>query len=383
MLFTAKRKKMHSVLCTIDFTKAFECIPYIHILSALSTAGINGKQLEWFSSYLHGRTQRTIYFNALSPPIPVSSGVPQGSVLGPLLFNIFINNLFHLLPVDSFVAYADDVTLISSGETNSAANATLQSTLNMVNMWATTHGMSISIAKCFSMHIAPSTNMPRFCHLTIGNTVLPVVSSLRILGVTFTDSLTWSTQHAEVRRKIASMAGTLHRFGNTLNIDCRKKIANAFILPHLRYCLPIWGNTSSGFYTKMDTVLLRTARIILHDRKAEFNEKTFAITNINSFTYFLNIKNVCHIFNILSDETTETTEYYIGTHLANDGATHNTRGTVSRKFMPIRCKRSTDEHCFQIAATRIWNSLPREITILTNFNSFISNIQKFFLNKPK
>jgi Reverse transcriptase (RNA-dependent DNA polymerase) len=378
LLFSARRAMQYASIATIDYTKAFDCINFNHLLQSLSASGFSNKPICWLSSYLHGRTQRTKYYNALSPALSITTGVPQGSVLGPVLFNIFINSLLKTLPIENTVAYADDITLVVYGSSSTAVCQAMQALLRIVSDWSTEHGLTISVAKCFVMHISPKKKDAKFscAPLFLDNVALPVVSSLRILGVTFSNDLSWRAHHDAVRKKVASMTGVIHRFGHVLNIDCRKKIVHAFVLPHMRYCLPIWGNTQAGLRTKMDNMLERTTRIITNDRSAQINYSTYQLTGIRSFKFLLYLSNVSRMFNIVHDRS-NCLLFNLNTNSANENSIYVTRNSANRKIVPIKLNRTADEHCFQVAAIRDWNSLPHEITSLTNFNIFKSKATAF------
>ena len=190
----------------------------------------------WFRSYLTGRKQRTKYCNALSSALPITSGVPEGSVLGPVLFNVYINSLLISLPRDCNIAYADNVTLVASDDSLTSASSALQSMLQMVYDWSLQCGLVVSPSKCYAIYISSNVR-PGVIDLklsfSLGSTSLPTVTSLRILGVIFTDNLNWSAQYDVIRKKIVSMSSVIKHFGHVLNIDCRKKMVHAFVLPHI------------------------------------------------------------------------------------------------------------------------------------------------------
>ena len=105
----------------------------------------------------------------------------------------------------------------------------------------------------------------------IGTTLLPSVTGLRIVGITFTPDLYWDAQCDIVFKNAACMTGTIQRFVNTLNVDCQKMIFHVFVLPRVRYCLPVWDNMSTGIQSSLDRVLLRAIRVITNNHSADFN----------------------------------------------------------------------------------------------------------------
>jgi len=292
LLLSARQNNQYAALVTIDFSKVFDCLNFDLLLESLSRSGFNGTSLTWFSSYIHGRSQRTKYFNAYSSSLPLTSGSPQGSCLAPILFNIYINSLLRLLPDDNHAAY---VTLVAVGSTHAASCSAMQTLLTLVHDWSTEYGLTISPTKCHAMCISPKAKYDistQAVLLYIGSALLPIVTSMRILGVIFTNDLSWHVHCSATRKKISSLTGVIQRFGSILNADCRKKLIHAFVTPHLRYCLPVWGSTLLGTKTAMNTVLLRAARIMLNNRHIELDNSTYAATGLCNFNTFLSFCNV-------------------------------------------------------------------------------------------
>ena len=181
-------------------------------------------------------------------------------MIGPVLYNIFANFLLRALPTDCSVAYADDVTLLAHDSSYADACSTIQDLLSIISNWSTDRGRTLSPHKCFTMHVSlkckgDTTVTPP---LYLNGTLLPVVTTMRILRVIIANDLCWEARNNMVRKKMATMIRTLHGFGHTLNTDYRRKIARTFILPHLRYCRPVWGNTSAGVQSQLGHLLLST-----------------------------------------------------------------------------------------------------------------------------
>ena len=126
----------------------------------------------------------------------------------------------------------------------------------------------------------------------------------------FSNNLSWATQYDVARKKIISMSGFIHHFIHVLNMDCQKKIVQAFVQPQVRYCLPVWDNSQTRQQTKIDASLLRTVRIVLQNTHTEFSRDTYALPGILSFKSVLFLSNVCCIFNFVHSDATP---YYVNT----------------------------------------------------------------------
>jgi ribonuclease P/MRP protein subunit RPP40 len=291
---------------------------------------------------LNNRTQCVKYNNVVSDPLPLSTGVPQGSVFGPLLFNIYVNDLLTSLPEGTCMAYADDVTLIASGSTVADARLQLQSLLDLTATWAKHNLLSFSYSKCNVMLIPASfrsTTSQPLNDLTLNGRLLASVDQVTILGVDITSDLSWSQQAKKVCGKLSGRLAVLRRLGGCLNTNTRRQIFNGFVKPHLSYCLPVWGNTSVASQRLFDKVLTRSVRFILNKHDAVLNDSTFDCTGLCNFKYHVLLSNVTVVFNCLHYEPLDTFSAF--TMLSNTQS---------------RCSRATLS-----GAAANWNSLPNNV----------------------
>jgi hypothetical protein len=136
-------------------------------------------------------------------------------------------------------------------------------------------------------------------------------------------------------------------------------------------CLPVWGNAQVGVSTKMNTVLLRTARIMLNDRHIKLDNSTYMATGISSFNMFLFLCNVCCIFKLIHDNNLH---FYTNSILSSDNSTYSTRNATCHKIMLIKHKRTSDKYCFQVNGVKDWNTLPFSITSIRDFKKFKSAV---------
>jgi hypothetical protein len=198
----------HIHAISLDWEKAFDRIPHSRLLLKLRGAGFNGSLLQWFKCYLYQRKQRVIFGGQFSDEFDVPSGVIHGSVLGPLIFNLFISDLSNAVSSD-LVLYADDSTLyrhISSFPDEIA----LQEDLNNIVVWSLNNGMSLNVKKCKFMDITLSS-LRRFGRYTVNGNLLDHSDCIKLLGVYISFDLSWNKHVDYTRNKPAQLLGFVNR----------------------------------------------------------------------------------------------------------------------------------------------------------------------------
>ena len=190
-----------------------------------------------------------------------------------------------------------------------------------------------------------------------------------------TSNLCWSVHQLVIRKKMVSTTGIIHIIGNILIMDCPKKLINAFVMPHVRYCIPVWGNSNARSAIKLNALLLRVAKLLLHDKTAELN--TYEATGLMSFSSLLYLSNVCCISNFLQQNFLRN---YTNTVLMRESGIQNKRSATSSKIQQLKHDRSADAYCLQVAGIKDWNSSPFQITNQTNFKNFETKVWLFFFS---
>jgi hypothetical protein len=232
----------------LDFAKAFDKVPHERLKEKIKSHGIGGKIWRWISEWLSDRKQRVCLQGNASGWRRVTSGVPQGSVLGPILFLIFINDL----DCDIFnwlLKFADDTKLFSSVQ-DSAARDRLQKDLDTLVRWADDWQMKFNVEKCKVMHIGRSN--PQFSY-NMNGTNLETITTEKDLGVTLVNTMNSSIQCGQAYNRASRMLGMVSR-----TISCRSpgvlvNIYKSIVRPHLEYCSPAW----SPHYIKDKDILER------------------------------------------------------------------------------------------------------------------------------
>jgi hypothetical protein len=222
----------------LDFAKAFDKVPAERLLRKVKAHGVKGKLLLWIRNWLTGRRQRVVLDGQFSDWIAVLSGVPQGSVLGPLLFLLFINDLdLAASEVTAMAKFADD-TKVGQQVVTDADRVTLQSALDKLCKWSEKWGMQFNVAKCKVMHFG--RNNPRFDYEMLGQK-LEEVDSERDIGVTVNNNLKPSSQCAKAAGTARTVLGQISRSFHYRDRKTFVKLFVTYVRPHLEFCTPVWS----------------------------------------------------------------------------------------------------------------------------------------------
>jgi hypothetical protein len=247
----------------LDFKKAFDKVSHQKVIFKLNSLGIDPKVIQAIKSFLTCRTQRVVLDGTVSTSVPVTSGVPQGSVLGPLLFLIFINDLSHGLS-SNVRLFADDTVIYRtvSGPEDSLA---LQADLTLIVEWCHRWGMSLNYDKCVSMSVS-RRRLPRvpFTY-QLGKSILRSVSKYKYLGVVINNKLTWDDHILYVVSKANRALGFVRRHLSKCEPATRLKCYVAFVRPHLEFASCAWDPFSSTHIEQVEGVQRRAARFILSE----------------------------------------------------------------------------------------------------------------------
>ncbi|KAI8486739.1 hypothetical protein Bbelb_354870 [Branchiostoma belcheri] len=245
----------------LDLRKAFDKVWHAGLLSKLKSYGISGLMHDWFSSYLSDRKQRVVIQGATSTWKSPLAGVPQGSVLGPTLFILYINDLATSRTHCLANLFADDTSLSFSHHSAHRVVATLNRELSTVSTWLSTWKLEANIDKCKVMFITTRTLPQPIPPVTLGGTVLQVVTSHKHLGVTLTNTLSWS-QHIEViSNKARRSSGLLCALRRKIPQNLLLRLYITITRLTLEYADIVWAGLTLRDQRTLESVQYQTARL--------------------------------------------------------------------------------------------------------------------------
>ena len=352
-----------------DVKKAFDSVPHHLILKSLSNIGISGPLLAWISNYLTDRQQRVVLDGTSSSLTNVTSGVPQGSILGPLLFICFMDSITQLpfSPGSKLMLYADDVVLYRP--TNSAADVELlQRDINLIADWIKNNGLSLNSSKTKVMPITRSPT-PTPLNLKLGNHSIPLVSSFRYLGVTVTSTLSWSQHIKDTTKTAKRQIGLLHRSLNQATPQARLAIYKSTIVPKLEYCASVWDPHQTTLIEELE----KTQRFATKVISKNWNSDTITLQanlKLQSLKVRRSKQRLKNCFNIINGYSC------IPPNLFTPHPSPSPRNSHNQIILIPHAKTNSHKYSFFIGVIPHWNCLPQKLVDCKTPQAFKSMLNK-------
>ena len=264
--------KRYSCGVFVDLEKAFDTVNHKILLSKLKHHGISGKSNDWLSSYLGNRTQKVTLHGTTSDPKRVTCGVPQGSILGPLLFIIYINDMHNALEKSLVHHFADDTNLLFSHENPKTLKKVMNNELKKLFEWLCANRLSLNIDKTeFLIFRPPRKKLTDRIVLTLNHKKIFESTKIKYLGLILDSRLTWKAHICELSKKLSRAIGMLYKIRNYCPKRTLRSLYFSIFHSHLTYGLPVWGNTVQAYLDKIDILQKRAIRAITF---AEYNAHT-------------------------------------------------------------------------------------------------------------
>ena len=252
----------HSLGVYLDTRKAFDSVNHSILVKKLTKYGIRGKCAELIEDYLSGRTQKVKINDTVSKPKHVTCGIPQGSVLGPLLFIIYINDLNSLSENLHIVTFADDTSLFLSDEHYGNLESVMNKELQSVKTWFDSNKLKLNLDKtCFQ--IFTKQRDKELPELKIDEIDIKHSHTVRFLGLLLDNQLTFKAHIKKLSTKLSQIAGLIRRARRYLEKEHLLLLYNSLMLPHVNYCCLLWGINYKTNLQSIIKIQKRIARTIL------------------------------------------------------------------------------------------------------------------------
>ena len=342
----------------IDLSKAFDTLDHRILLKKLEHYGIRGMALKWFVSYLSNRSQCVSLNGVMSDLKPITHGVPQGSILGPLLFILYINDIVNCSEHLFFVLFADDTNLFFSHKDVLHLFNTVNRELGKLSDWFKVNKLSLNVKK---------TNYILFGrkYMTLSETHNVLIDGLRIervqctkfLGVFIDEKLNWKKHIEHIASKISKGLGAMGRVRNIVPVKALLMLYHALIYPYLTYCNIVWGSTCTSSLSKLISLQNRAVRLITRSSFKSSCNPLYANNNFLKLNDIVKFQAAQFMFKIKHNLLPMSCMSFIT--VSNTERSHNTR-KVSY-FVFEGCRTVAREGSISYYGPRLWDSLPRDI----------------------
>ena len=359
----------------LDFSKAFDKVNHSKLLWKLHQYGIRGHVLGWIRAFLGSRSQQVVIDGEESESVPVTSGVPQGSVLGPILFLVYINDLPD--EVRSQVRlFADDTALYLTMESEDDSSA-LQNDLDILSAWESRWDMEFNPSKCQVVHVAGSKGPVNKTNYVLHGQVLESVTSARYLGVDISSNLSWKTHVDRITGNANRTLGFIRRNIKTKMSKVRERAYNSLVRPQLEYASAVWDPHNKKYISQIEQIQRRAARWTVgnFDRHASV---TRIVQNLGwrSLDQRRADARLCLFFKVIHGLVAVPLPDYV------QYSNRISRYCHSMTFRQVYTSRDYYKYSFFPLAIVQWNSLPESVASLQNLEAFKAAVCKLQHSRP-
>ena len=369
-----------SVLTLLDFSKAFDSVDYDILIARCKNLNFSDCTISWITSYLRNRKQAVVVDNVFSSAKSLERGVPQGSVLGPLFFLIYVNDLSDVLKECSHHMYADDLQIYISGKPSEIAllinkiNNDLESLLE----WSVKNGLILNPSKSHTIIIgSPQTHKKLegfgIPDVILDSKIVPRCSHVNNLGLIIDDHLSWEPHVRNVCRKVYGTLHSLRCVDKCLPIKTKELLVKTLLFPFFDYGDVIYNNLNESYAQTLQRSQNACIRFIYNLRKYDHISGWYKINKILT----LHKRRQFHCLCLLYKTVKTASPSYLANHFVR---LKSPRFQESQVFCIPKSKTNYYNKSYTVVAAREWNKLPLSVKNSKSLKSFKKHLMKFLFS---
>ena len=355
---TVEMDKMNTPInIFLDLSKAFDTLDHKILLDKLDYYGIKGVAHKLMASYIKNRKQYVEIEDSKSDTLTLTTGVPQGSILGPLLFIIYINDIAHASNLFNFIIYADDTTLsttleiVLKNKPNLNIDTTLNSELENICDWLKVNKLSLNIAKCKYMIFHMPQKKVKPLQLLIENTIVEKAQEFNFLGLTLNEHMNWKSHINNLSNKISRNIGILNKLKHFLPLKTKLLIYNSLILSHLNFGILAWGYQCE----RIIKLQKKAIRIISISKYNAHTEPLFKELKLLKVTDILRLQELKFYYKYKNNKLPH---YLQNLPLECNTDIHNYATRIQHKLRELKTDHEYAKKCLRYDVIKIINNTP-------------------------
>ena len=376
-LLGAYTRKQYAICLFIDFSKAFDSIDHTRLLKKLDRYGIRSNILSLFKSYFTNRHQRVLLNGVQSDQLPIRKGVPQGSKLGPILFNLFVNDLSNLpFTTVSPFQYADDTSFAATKPNLPYLVENFNSDMNLFFRWCTANMLSINFQKTKAILITPKQLPHNIPPISIHGTIIDYVAEYRYLGIIIDSKLSFKNHVRDLNSRLSRIAGASYATKNHFTLEAATIFYYSMAYSILSYIIPVWGSASDTYINELQITQNKIVRNLFgnkvqwsHTADLYDSLKILKVANI----YKLELGKL--VFKVLYMNRYPS----LASAISDLSWSHNYNTRKINMYQLPFARVEVDRASTLFAAVNFWNSLPIQIKSCKSLQSFSFNLKKYLL----
>ena len=360
---TSLEQNKYTVGVFIDLKKAFDTVDHDILCKKLHFYGLRGVAQEWIQSYLENRKQFVSFNSCHSEILNVTCGVPQGSILGPKLFIMYINDICKVSQVFKYILFADDTNLLCCDRDLDKLVRMINGGLEQLQTWFSVNRLSLNISKTNYMIFGNRKITADIC-VRINKEKIKRVNSTTFLGVVIDCKLNWKSHILSVRSKLSKCCAIMYRASSLINKHGMHILYYSLFMPYIMYCAEVWGNTYATNIHCLVLLQKRVIRLTCGAKRLDHTNLLFHNVHILKLPDLVKLKTAIIMF--------KAYRYILPMNVQKLFRIHDSRysSRYKCKFKQIYIRTNLKSMCISVTGIKLWNSFDNSLISCKNVHHF-------------